>query len=297
MGHKPQIAIVGPGRLGTALALALREAGYRVSELIVRKQRDSKSHARRLASQLRTRLVKPAEAKLEANLVWLCVPDSAIGACANSLAPLGRWEGKIIFHSSGALLAAKLSSLRKRGAAVASVHPLMTFVRNTRPNLRGVPFAIEGDPAAIRAARKIVRDLGGEPFPLKQRDKILYHAWGAFASPLMITLLAEAENVAAAAGVRSAAARKRMLPILRQTLQNYAEHGAAASLSGPLVRGDITTVRQHLRALSQVPRAKEVYAALARSALHTLPVRDRRGLERELAAGMKSTRSRARRKS
>ena len=183
------------------------------------------------------------------------------------------------FHSSGALASDELESLRLRGAAVASVHPLMTFVSGSKPPLHGVPFALEGDVAAVRAARRIVGDLKAKPFLIRKQDKPAYHAWGAFVSPLVIALLATAEQVARTAGVSTNEARKRMLPILKQTLENYAAAGAAGALSGPLVRGDTEIVNKHLEALQKIPEAREVYWALARATMRYLPVGNRKQLE------------------
>ena len=282
MAVKPEIAIVGAGNLGSALARALHKAGYRISEIISR-EGGSKQRARRLAAQVRSRAVAGPQAKFAADVVWICVPDSDIAACARELARLAEWKGKTALHPSGALASDELQALRRRGASVAAAHPLMTFVRRSGPALAGIPFAVEGDPGAVRVARRMVRDLGGEAFTVRSQDKALYHAWGAFASPLLIALLASAEQVAIAAGVRSgAAARKRMLPILQQTLHNYGALGPADAFSGPLVRGDVATVRRHLQALGKLPAARQVYVALARAALQSLPVRNRRELEKTL---------------
>ena len=158
----------------------------------------------------------------------------------------------------------------------------MTFVRGPVPSLKGVPFAFEGDPAAVRVAGRIVRDLGAEAFPISRNRKMAYHAWGAFTSPLLIALLVAAERVAHAAGLSTAEARRKALPILRQTLANYAKLGAAGAFSGPIVRGDAQVVRQHLRVLKKVPEARAVYVALARAGLRYLPAGNRGELERVL---------------
>ena len=144
-------------------------------------------------------------------------------------------------------------------------HPLMTFVRGSRPSLAGVSFAIEGDPKAVRAARAVVLRLRGRPFAIGKRQKEAYHAWGMFASPLLTALLAAGERVAGAAGINRKSARERMLPILRQTLANYARLGAAASFSGPIARGDVETVGKHLKVLLEVPEVREIYVALAQA--------------------------------
>jgi predicted short-subunit dehydrogenase-like oxidoreductase (DUF2520 family) len=103
-----------------------------------------------------------------------------------------------------------------------------------------------------------------------------------FASPLLTALLAVSERVAGAAGVKRRAARERMLPILRQTLANYARLGAPEGFSGPIARGDAATVRKHLTVLRRVPGARGVYVALARAALRDLPVKNRGELGRML---------------
>jgi len=280
MTRKPRIAIVGPGRLGSALALELSRAGYRIAEIISRKQPEGKS--RSLARKLGARAFLPNNAVLDADLIWFCVPDREIAAAARSIASKTEWAGRTAFHSSGALASSELDVLRKRGAKAAAAHPMMTFVRGAVPSLKGVAFAVEGDASAVRLARRIVRDLGGETFRILAKDKAAYHAWGAFASPLLVALLVSAEQVARAAGLKTAEARKKMLPILKQTIENYARLSPAGAFSGPLVRGDAEIVRKHLQVLRNIPEAKEVYLALARIAVRHLPVQQRRKLEHAL---------------
>jgi predicted short-subunit dehydrogenase-like oxidoreductase (DUF2520 family) len=172
--------------------------------------------------------------------------------------------------------------LKKKGIAAASVHPLMTFVPGSKPSLAGVPFALEGDPAAVRLARQIVRDLGGESLLLPASRKAAYHAWATFTSPLLLAFLVTLEEVARAAGLEPLDARRRSLPIIRQTLANYAQLGPANSFSGPIIRGDVATVVRHLKVLKKTPQAREVYIALARSALRRLPAKNRSELSRLL---------------
>jgi predicted short-subunit dehydrogenase-like oxidoreductase (DUF2520 family) len=288
MVRKPRIAIVGPGRLGVALAIELKRAGYRISQIVAGSSSASRRKARALAKVVRSTAVAAGE-PLEGDLAWFCVPDREITRAARQLADALDWRGKVALHSSGALASDELRSLRQRGAAVASVHPLMTFVHGSAPSLRGVPFALEGDPAAVRVARRIVRALGAEPFPMSKDRKMAYHAWGAFASPLLIALLVTAEEVARAAGLSKNAARRKALPILRQTLANYERLGPAGAFSGPFVRGDAQVVRRHLRELEETPEARAVYVALARSGLRHLPAGNRRELEKVLAVSLQSS--------
>jgi predicted short-subunit dehydrogenase-like oxidoreductase (DUF2520 family) len=281
---KPRIAIVGAGNLASALAASLHGAGYSIEQIISRSRAQSLQRARRLAREVGASAVTIGRAQIRADVIWLCVPDGEIASAAASLTKAADWKGKVALHSSGALTTDELAALRGRGAAVASVHPLMTFVCGSRPSLAGVPFAIEGGPKAVRVARAIVRELCGQPFTIRKEQKEAYHAWGMFASPLLTALLAATERVARAAGVHRKAARERMLPILKQTLANYSRLGAPKSFSGPVSRGDLATVEKHLKILLKIPGARDVYVALARVALRDLPSKNRAALEKILRA-------------
>jgi predicted short-subunit dehydrogenase-like oxidoreductase (DUF2520 family) len=283
MPAKPTIAIIGPGRLGAALAVQLARAGYRISEIVSRTPA-SRRHVRALTQTLKARSSHYQNVSLDASLIWLSVPDREIATVAADLAILNIWKGKTVFHSSGALDSDTLSALRKRGANVASVHPMMTFVRGAVPTMQGITFALEGDAAAVSLARRVVQDLGARTIVIRKQHKAAYHAWGSFVSPLLVGILVSAEEVARSAGLKTAQARRMMLPIVCQTFVNYAALGPAGAFSGPLVRGDADTVRKHLQALKKTPGARAVYLALARSALRHLPVENRRQLEKVLKA-------------
>jgi predicted short-subunit dehydrogenase-like oxidoreductase (DUF2520 family) len=302
MTRKPSIAIVGAGSLATFLAAALNDAGFTITEIIARDTPQSRRHARALAARVGARTVTTRSAALDTTLLWFCVPDREIRGSASALAghlstraaahKKNRVQSKVpskvpskvrfAFHSSGALLSRELEPLRKAGIAVASVHPLMTFVAGTHPSLTGVPFAMEGDHAATQVARQIIRKLEGESFSLPAARKAAYHAWATLTSPLLLAFLVTLEEAARAAGFTRKDARRKSLPIMRQTLANYSRLGPAKSFSGPLIRGDAGTVAKHLAALKKHLGPREVYVALARAALRGLPVKNRAGLRRLL---------------
>lgn len=279
---KPNIAIVGAGSLGSALAVSLQETGYRVAEIVTRAKPASRRRAQSLAKKVGARVVTIGKGPIESDIVWLLVPDREIRGCAEILARCEGWKGKVVFHSSGALSSGELRSLQRRGAVVASVHPMMTFVAGVVPYLAGVPFAIEGDVLAGKAAKRIVKYLGGEAFNIHEKHKPAYHTWGAFSSPLLLSLWVTAERAAELAGISKIDARKKMLPIIRQTLANYAARGPDHAFSGPIIRGDAATLEKNLRALQRLPEARNVYLALARSAVSNLPAKNRAKLRRAL---------------
>ncbi|MCU1284313.1 MAG: hypothetical protein JWO13_663 [Acidobacteriales bacterium] len=280
------IAIVGPGNVGGVLALALHKAGRRVTELIVRDDAESRRKTRPLAKKLGADVVTIASAKLDADVIWLCVPDGAIVQVASELAGRDvRWKQRVVLHASGALTSAELKPLKKKGAAVGSLHPMNTFVANSKPKLGGTPFGAEGDARAVRVAREIAKSINGngEVFTIKPEAKVLYHAVGSFSSPLLISMLNVAERIAKGAGIVKPQALMRK--ILLQTVENFLRDGSAAAFSGPIRRGDVATVQKHLSALKGMPDAKRVYSALAENAIENLPVRSEKELRKALKRG------------
>ena len=264
---------MGVGSLGRVLALALHCAGYPVSEIIARNAAKSRRQAAGLALAIGARPATIESATLDADVIWFCVPDDAIAATASELTSNHRdLTGKTVLHSSGALPASELAAAKRRGAAIASAHPMDTYVSDSKPCFDGTPFAIEGDAAALRTVETIVRDLNGagEVIRISPKQKPLYHALGSFSSPLLVSLLSAAEGVAKKAGIT----RPRAVTgkILRQTIENYLQKGADESFSGPIKRGDIATIKKHLTALKKIPAAREIYIALAKNAVATLPV-------------------------
>jgi predicted short-subunit dehydrogenase-like oxidoreductase (DUF2520 family) len=278
---RPKIAIVGAGRLGTTLAERLVEAGYAISGIVARNDSRSLANARRLARKVKAKACSLVGASLDADIIWLCVPDSHIVVAATDLLQHD-WKNKIALHSSGVLSSDALAILRRLGASVAAVHPLMTFVAKSKPSLEGVPFAVEGDAAAVRVATSVIENLGGNCFRIRKQNKIAYHAFANMICPLLVSLLAASEKVASLAGISPHVSRRRMIPILKQTLANYEKLGPAASFSGPIVRGDAETIARHLAALAKVPKAKRVYVGLALAALKYLPSVDAKGIGRLL---------------
>jgi predicted short-subunit dehydrogenase-like oxidoreductase (DUF2520 family) len=281
MPRQTSVAIVGAGNFGSALARLLSRNGYEVWEVVTRAGKKPSGRAAAEARKAGGSAVALGDAALDADVLWLCVPDDVIGECAKEVARRGT-TAKVALHSSGALASEVLSPLRKNGVAVGSAHPLMSFVTGPPPSLKDVLFAVEGDSRAVVAASRIARKLGGVPFRIDKKNKALYHAFGAFTSPLLIAHFATAETLAQAAGVPKASIRRAMQPIVLRTIENYFTNGGAAAFSGPLVRGDIQTVRKHLKALARFPEALALYKALVREALSSLPVANRKALKRLL---------------
>jgi predicted short-subunit dehydrogenase-like oxidoreductase (DUF2520 family) len=181
------------------------------------------------------------------DLVLLCVPDSAIADLAAGL-PRGPW----VAHVSGATTLSALSPHVQRF----SVHPLQTFTRaRGAEQLDGAWAAVTGEtPDALVRATWLARELGLRPFELADERRVLYHAGAAMASNYLVTLYRAASRALERAG----APPEALLPLMRRTIENGFE------LTGPIARGDWTTVDAHIRALHrELPELEEVYRALA----------------------------------
>jgi predicted short-subunit dehydrogenase-like oxidoreductase (DUF2520 family) len=282
------VVLVGAGSLAHALASLLPKAGYRISEFVVRSKSERRREAEKLAQASRARLATFETASWDAGIIWVAVSDGAIASTAELMAPLADWRGKIVLHSSGALASAELRALKRRGAVVGSVHPMMTFVPGKVPVVNAVAWTIEGDRQAASVARRVVRALKGVPLSIEARDKSRYHVFAAFLSPLMLVHLETAARLAVAAGIPARELTAVMRPIVEQTIQNYFEKkgsggGAGKAFSGPLIRGDVATIEGHLRALRGDREALSLYRALIAAALKSdLPVRNKAAIRRAI---------------
>ena len=208
---------------------------------------------------------------MSADIVWICVPDDAIAAIAEQMADERDWRSKIVVHSSGALSSDTLEPLRRKGAEVASAHPLMTFVSSSQPKLKGVPFALEGTAKALTAVETIISDFEAQAFRIARTEKAAYHAFGFFSSPAIVALIAAAMDVGKLAGLDGKRARALMEPIVHQTIDNCFRTSPQQAFSGPVRRGDVETIRKHLEVLRLQPDSLEVYRALVKIALRNLP--------------------------
>ena len=258
------ISIIGPGRVGKTLGKCLRRLGWRIDAVVAR----SNAHAR-----LAVRWIgagKPFGQLngdiLGAPVILLTIPDSALASLSRELARIGgkHLKGKVVLHTSGALDSRVLEPLTRCGAETGSLHPMQTFTGKRPPMLKNVIFAIEGAPTARRAAKEIARELGGTPIIIGPKDKAAYHAAGALAAGHTLALIEAATQMLIGIGFTRRCALQALLPLVRQTLENFESAGPRAAWTGPIARKDYAIVAAHTEALRRYPAEfKEAYAALA----------------------------------
>ncbi|MBK8302536.1 MAG: DUF2520 domain-containing protein [Chloracidobacterium sp.] len=225
------VSIIGVGRVGGALALALPKDKYSVDNLIGRSE---------------------TVGEILTDVVFITTQDSEIVAVAESL--MGKLKpGTIVFHTSGSNPSSILDALKDSGCKTGSIHPLVSV---SSPELgperfRGAYFCVEGDDDAVTHGKEIVADLGGKPFTIDTKFKTLYHASAVTACGHLVALFDAAVEMMTKVGLSDADAKEILLPLVTSTVQNLGEQTTAAALTGTFARADIETFTRHLGALNQ----------------------------------------------
>ena len=259
MAPIPTTVIVGSGRLGHGIGAALVSRGIRVTFAV-----------RRLGKNLPAAQgpFGIAETYRGARWILIATPDHAIWSTASTLSELGVvGPSSVVLHLSGVHDRSVLKPLAFSGAALGSFHPLQAFAIpvTAASRLPGSYAGLEGDPAAVRAGRRLARLLGMVALPIPAGAKPAYHAAATFAATYVAVVYDVAVEIAVEAGVGLKHARAMFLPLLQGTVSNLKLLPPAHALTGAIRRGDVATVRSHLAALSKDHR--ELYRVLGRRAL------------------------------
>jgi predicted short-subunit dehydrogenase-like oxidoreductase (DUF2520 family) len=259
------VSIVGAGRVGRSLGRLLHELGWRIGGVTGRSISTARAAVRAIGAG--QPLDAPTHEVLNSRVILITTPDGAIEDVAVNLARLGgkEWSGKVALHTSGALDSSVLQPLAELGAATGSMHPMQTFSYQNFPDLANCIFGIDGSPAALQAARKMIHQLGGVAVRLSGANKAAYHAAGSFACVYVLALMETATRILMTQGFKRRQAMRALLPLTRQTLDNFESVGPLAAWTGPLSRGDFSTIERHVKALEEFePEYLEAYKSLSR---------------------------------
>jgi predicted short-subunit dehydrogenase-like oxidoreductase (DUF2520 family) len=279
------VAIIGAGRVGGSIGYLLNKAGY-VIEAVITRSMDSawRSAAFIGAGEPKTDLAAAGSSEI----IFITTPDRAIQAVCEKLAATGAvMPGSLVIHMSGAHSLGLLDAARSAGAYGAVLHPLQSLASREQgvQTLPGSYFRVEADPEALERARLVVAAMGGSELAMpgwkSDADSVaLYHAGAVAVSNYFVSLVDYGLKFYQALGASKQEALKAVLPLIRGTLHNIETLGIPDALTGPIVRGDVETVRSHLEAIrKRAPELLDLYQGLAR---HTLSVADdRRSLTEE----------------
>ncbi|MEE9292596.1 MAG: Rossmann-like and DUF2520 domain-containing protein [Acidobacteriota bacterium] len=247
-------AILGAGRMGRALGRLLAQQGLKPTGVTAQTLRSARQAAAFIGGG------EPGRSNLKAvagaSLVFITTPDRVIPLLADELAESNlRWGRRVVAHTSGALSSSVLEPLRRRGAQVASIHPLAS-IADPRGGLRdpaGIPFAIEGDPRAVRRLRRLVVSFRGMPVTIPREAKALYHLIAVLMSNDLVALLSIGLETARSIGLSERQALRLYMPLVRGTVDNVDRLGVVKALTGPVSRGDANTLRLHAEVLRTLP--------------------------------------------
>ncbi len=263
-GH-PRIGFVGAGRVAGALGVAFSRAGWSVTAVATR----DLERASRFVARVPSARAVPTTASIteEVDLVFVTVPDDAI---ADVAAELRLYAGQAAVHTSGALDSGVLGPARAAGTQTGSFHPMVAFAEQEAA-LAALPdatIALEGDAELVALLGQLARDIGAQPVLLPPTGKAAYHAAAVLAGGGVLGLLDGVAEVARGAGLDEAGALAIYLPLMRQALSNAERMGITDALTGPFVRGDVGTVRDHLAVLARLsPGSLELYRVTAQREL------------------------------
>ncbi|MGH8863017.1 MAG: Rossmann-like and DUF2520 domain-containing protein [Jatrophihabitantaceae bacterium] len=257
-----RVGLVGTGRVGSALGVALRRAGH---EVVAASAVSDASRARVERMLPGVRILPLDEVVAAADFVLLSVPDDALRSLVAGLADTGAWrEGQLVAHTSGAQGISVLDPAAARGVLALALHPVMTFAGRPEDvdRLLGATFGVTAPDDLRPVAETLVVEMGGEPVWVPESARPLYHAALSIGSNHLVTLVNDALSVLDDAGVERS--EQLLAPLLSAVLDNVLRLRDGA-LTGPIVRGDVATLRTHRRALSEAaPHLLPSYLAMAR---------------------------------
>src|SRR5829696_9250128 len=241
------VSIIGIGRLGGALAIALHRAGFEIDQLIHRDPSTANFISDHLPSTVKTVEWSEALPGLGSDVVFIATADPDITSVAGHLK--GRLkQGAVVLHTSGSLSSASLSVLAGAGHSTGSMHPLVS-VSDAVSGATSFPnafFCVEGDDVAVATARSIVESLGGRAFSIDSAQKPLYHAAAVTASGHLVALIDISIEMLSKCGIETRTAKEILLPLITSTISNLQTQTPQRALTGSFARLDIDAVERHL---------------------------------------------------
>lgn len=287
MRFKSSIAVIGVGRLGGALALALAEKKYEIRQLISRRPEKAQKIAENIQPQ--PQILAPGELeKISAEIVFVTTPDAEIQNVSKSLAEKLKHQ-PFVFHTSGALSSAILQDVKARGCRTGSLHPLVSVSDSFTgaEHFKNVFFCVEGDLQACETAEKIVADLAGKSFSIATEYKALYHASAVMASGHLTALVSASIEALTECGLNEREAQEILFPLIDSTARNLAFQTPAEALTGTFARADVETLKRHLDSLRENV-SEEVFAIYRQLGLLSLALAKQQGANSKRLDEMKS---------
>lgn len=266
---KFDFCIVGPGRLGTAVAILLQRKGWRLKGVCGK----GVSKARSVCQQIGEgqAVSDPTEITTQSEVVLITTPDDVISKVCSGIAHSGGFKPNcVVAHFSGALTSSAIQTAKESGALIGSIHPIQSFA-TTEDALDLIPGSyccIEGDKGAVEILASMAQALKMHSLKIDTSQKVLYHAGAVFASNFLVALQDIAMELESACGLTYEEASKAFMPLIFGTVKNIEKLGTVKALTGPFARGDVETIRCHIKSIrQQCPSALPAYLELGKRSL------------------------------
>ena len=265
-----KISIIGVGKLGGALAIALSRKDFEVENLFARNSQNANKIAELIESKPRIRPSEEFE-EISSDVILITTQDFEIKNVAEKLKN-SLHNQPIVFHTSGSLSSEILRDLKNIGCRVGSIHPLVSIsdARLGAERFADAYFCVEGDEEATEVGEQIVEQLGGKSFSIPAEYKTLYHAAATAACGHLVALIDVAIEMLTKCGLETENAQKILLPLIKSTVENLETQSTTEALTGTVARADIKTLENHLKTLEKnaSKEALEVYLQLAARSVH-----------------------------
>ncbi|MEG6617209.1 Rossmann-like and DUF2520 domain-containing protein [Peptococcaceae bacterium 1198_IL3148] len=262
---KPTVTVVGAGKVGSAMAVALQRSGYPIVGVVSGSVSSAQALGLRLGVNYSTQLTAFTNG---AQIVFITTPDREVVNVVTTIANNGGFKaGQIIVHTSGSIPSTAINIARQHGALVAAFHPLQSFadVETAILNLPGSYFAIEGDADALPVLNQLLNDLHGHGITINPEDKPLYHAAAVVASNYLVAIIHLATEMLAKLGLERQQSVPALWPLIMGTLNNIEKDGTIKALTGPVERGDSITLDKHIKAINELGAVEQqVYQSLGK---------------------------------
>lgn len=274
-----KISIIGAGRLGGALAIALSKKGFEIENLAARESKKAE-HLAEFIKPKTTIIFSNDFSGIFSDVIFITTQDSEIETIARQLKETLSHQ-PIVFHTSGALSSDILQDLKDTGCKIGSLHPLVSVSDSVRgaEKFAGAYFCVEGDAEAVEAGKEIARKLGGKSFSIDTKFKTLYHASAVTACGHLIALVDAAIEMLTECGLPERDAQKVLLPLIKSTVENLETQSTAESLTGTFARADVSTFEKHLATLRENVPAEilEIYLLLG---MRSIPLAEKQGADK-----------------
>jgi predicted short-subunit dehydrogenase-like oxidoreductase (DUF2520 family) len=264
------ISIIGTGRVGGALAIALAEKNYQIEDLFIRSDIDLTEITKRISPPPDI-LRQDDFSQISSDVILIATQDFEIENVAEALSEK-LTHTPFVFHTSGSLSSEILQKLKDVGCRVGSIHPLVSISDAVLGSERfeDVYFCVEGDTDAVKIAEKLVSDLGGKSFSIETKYKTLYHASAVTACGHLVALLDVAFEMLSKCGLDEEKSKQILLPLIESTIKNLREQKPSEALTGTFARADFETFEKHFEAIKNnvSNEALKVYLQLGERSLH-----------------------------